>query len=234
MNNPIFDNTKLSEIMLFKNLSPGELNLVSAAAQTRSIAAGEFFFFQGDPADKIYVLVSGRVKINQVTADGQQVLLRVAGPWTLMGAVALSPTDEYPATAEAVDACQALYWKKVDMMNLVRQVPQLALNAIAFMAEHVQEFQDRYRELATQRVERRLARTVLRLARQTGRKVPEGVLIDMPLSRQDLAEMTGTTLYTVSRTLSQWEAQGLVLAGREKITIRFPHGLVAIAEDLEK
>jgi CRP-like cAMP-binding protein len=92
--------------------------------------------------------------------------------------------------------------------------------------------QERLRELATERVEQRVARTLLRLARQVGRKVEGGVLIDMPLSRQDLAEMTGTTLYTVSRILSQWEQQHLVETGRERILIRQPHGLVAIAEDL--
>lgn len=83
-----------------------------------------------------------------------------------------------------------------------------------------------------ERVERRIARTLLRLVRQSGRKVSEEVLIDIPLSRQDLAEMNGTTLFTVSRTLSQWEQQGLIQAGRERIVIVMPHGLVSIAEDL--
>ncbi|MHB8818430.1 MAG: helix-turn-helix domain-containing protein, partial [Bellilinea sp.] len=77
-----------------------------------------------------------------------------------------------------------------------------------------------------------LARTLLRRASQAGKKTDDGVLIDLALTRQDLAEMTGTTLYTVSRILSQWETQGLVRSGRERVTIRFPHGLVAIAEDL--
>lgn len=233
MINPVISPEKLAEIILFKGLAAGEIEQVIQAAHTRTLAEGESFFFQGDPADKIYVLISGRVKIAQVTTDGQQVLLRMASAWTLMGAVALSPTDIYPATAQASEVSTALYWHKKDMMLLVRQMPQLALNAIQFMAQHLQEFQDRYRELATQRVERRLARTILRLASQTGRKVEEGVLIDMPLTRQDLAEMSGTTLYTVSRTLSQWEADGLIISGREKVIIRFPHGLVAIAEDLQ-
>jgi CRP/FNR family transcriptional regulator, nitrogen oxide reductase regulator len=101
------------------------------------------------------------------------------------------------------------------------------------LAGHVREFQNRYRELATERVERRLARTVLRLASQVGRKTDEGVLLDLPLTRQDLAEMSGTTLFTVSRILSQWEDQELVRAGRERLVIRFPHGLVSIAEDLK-
>jgi CRP-like cAMP-binding protein len=118
------------------------------------------------------------------------------------------------------------------MRGLMMACPGIALNAIQILAGRVRDFQDRIRELTTERVERRIARALLRLARQTGHKVDEGVLIDLPLTRQDLAEMTGTTLFTVSRTLSQWEAQGLVHAGRERVVIRFPHGLVSIAEDL--
>jgi CRP-like cAMP-binding protein len=81
-------------------------------------------------------------------------------------------------------------------------------------------------------VAQRVARTLLRLARQAGQREEEGVLIGLPLSRENLAEMTGTTLYTVSRILSGWEEQGLVEAGRERVLIRLPHALVAIAEDL--
>jgi CRP-like cAMP-binding protein len=91
---------------------------------------------------------------------------------------------------------------------------------------------DRYQELVTERVEQRLARALLRLARQAGQRSEQGVLIGFPLSRENLADMTGTTLYTVSRILSSWEHQGLVEAGRERVLIRRPHALVAIAEDL--
>lgn len=77
-----------------------------------------------------------------------------------------------------------------------------------------------------------MARTLLRLASQTGRQMPGGVLLDMRLSRQDLANMTGTTVYTVSRVLSRWEQDGLVKSRRERVLIRKPHGLVVIAEDL--
>ena len=100
------------------------------------------------------------------------------------------------------------------------------------MAERMQELQERYRELATERVAQRVARAILRLARQTGRRVEGGVLLDLALSRQDLAELTGTTLFTISRTLSEWEQQGLVEVGRERVLIKSPHGLVVIAEDL--
>jgi CRP-like cAMP-binding protein len=115
-------------------------------------------------------------------------------------------------------------------MQFVTRYPTFALNAIQAMASHTQEFQERLRQMGTERVEHRLAHTLLRLASQTGKKMPDGVLIDLPLTRQDLGEMTGTTLYTVSRLLSQWESQGLIIADREHIVIRYPHGLVQIAE----
>ena len=91
---------------------------------------------------------------------------------------------------------------------------------------------DRYRELATERVEQRVARAIIRLTRQVGKRTEQGVLLDMPLSRQDLGEMTGTTLYTVSRIMSGWEQKGLISTGRERIVILNPHGLVTVAEDL--
>ncbi len=100
------------------------------------------------------------------------------------------------------------------------------------MSARMQEMQDRVRELSTERVERRIANTLLRLANQTGVKSPAGVLINVALTRQDIAEMTGTTLYTVSRTLSRWEQEGIIESRRERVIIRSPHGLVMIAEDL--
>ena len=110
--------------------------------------------------------------------------------------------------------------------------PQLAINGLNMVAQHFVQISDRYRELATERVERRVAHALLRLARQVGTKTDEGVLIDIPLTRQDLGEMTGTTLYTTSRILSEWERQGWIEAGRTRIVLQQPHRIVAIAEDL--
>ncbi len=222
----------LRSTTLFQGLSDPDLAAVYQQAQIRKIEKEGFFFYQGDPAERIFVLVEGRVKLAQITPDGQQILHRVATEWILFGAVALGQGETYPVTAQAVEDSRALCWAKQTLMDMVLHIPQMALNAMQMMAFHVQQFQDRYRELATERVERRLARTILRLASQTGKRIPQGVLLDFPLTRQDLAEMCGTTLYTVSRILSQWETQGLVSTGREKVIIRQPHALVSLAEDL--
>jgi CRP-like cAMP-binding protein len=94
------------------------------------------------------------------------------------------------------------------------------------------ELSDRLRELATERVARRVAHALLRLVRKAGRRTDRGVEIDMPLTREDIARLSGTTLFTVSRLMADWEEAGIVESGRERVTIRSPHGLVAIAEDL--
>jgi CRP-like cAMP-binding protein len=103
------------------------------------------------------------------------------------------------------------------------------------MTGYIQEMQERYRELATERVERRIALTVLRLASQIGiRSADEETVIELPLSRQDLAEASGTTIFTVSRVLADWERRGLIEAGRERVLIKNPHGLVQVSEGLDQ
>ncbi len=186
---------------------------------------------QDDPAEAFYVLTQGKVRLSQFTSDGQQILLRIIVPVTPFGAVALAENEHYPVSAQAIEPCTAIVWSKATLDQLLVKYPQLAINAVKILAEHVQEFQQRFTEIATQRVERRLARMILRLANQIGVKTERGVEVNLPLSRQDLAEMVGTTLYTVSRTLSQWETQGLIHSGRERLIILHPHGLVKIAEE---
>jgi CRP-like cAMP-binding protein len=222
----------LGTIGLFQGLSTEVLSSVAQAAQAQEKTKGEFIFFQDDPAARVYILVSGRVRLAQLTTDGQQVILRYITPVEAFGVIACLSEAVYPVSAEAMEDSTALAWGRASIERLMESEPRIAMNAIRILAGRVQEFQNRLRELATERVERRIARALLRLVRQSGRQTPEGVLIDFPITRQDLAEMTGTTLYTVSRTLSGWEAQGLIQSGRERIVIRFPHGLVSIAEDL--
>ncbi len=222
----------LAQIDLFGGLDAAALDAVIAAAQTRHVPAGGFFFHQGAPATTFYVLREGRVRLSQVTPEGQQVVMHFFGPGDGFAIVAALGHAAYPASAEVLEDAVALAWDGEAFSGLMAGMPRLAGNAMQLLAHRMREFQDRMRELATERVERRIARAVLRLAGQAGRKTDAGILVDLPLSRQDLAEMAGTTLYTVSRTLSDWEAQGIVATGRKRVVILHPHALVAIAEDL--
>ncbi|HEX2980058.1 MAG TPA: Crp/Fnr family transcriptional regulator [Anaerolineaceae bacterium] len=226
------DPERLRAIPLFAGLSPQALDDIAASGIARKVSEAGFFFMQGDPGEDLFLLTQGRTRITQVTPDGQQVILHVVNPWEVFGLIALTEGGNFPASAQAMDESQAITWDRETLRALVEKHPRLAMNAMNIMSGRLHEFQDRIRELSTEKVERRLARALLRLVRQSGRKEGPGVVIDLPVTRQDLAEMTGTTQFTVSRILSRWERDGLIDAGRERVLIRFPHGLVRIAEDV--
>lgn len=217
---------------LFAGLALANLQVIARASGRRQALRGAAFFRQGEPATQIHVLVRGRVKLTRVDPEGREVLVRFVGPAEMFGGIAALGDSTYPVSAEAVTSSETLAWHGETMTQLMRRFPEVALNAMRLMAGRIQELQTRLAELVAQRVEQRVARALLRLAQQAGRRVEEGVLIDLPLSRQDLAELTGTTLYTVSRILSRWESQGFVASSRERVVIRIPHALVTLAEDL--
>jgi len=232
MAKPTLDLSLLKALPIFKQLAAADLDLVARSGEVRRVEESSYFYLQGDPATYLYVLTYGRVRFAQVTVDGQQVILKVIGPSQMFGGIAMLPEATYPVSAMALEDAEALAWSHPALQELARHAPQLALNSLEHMSGQVQDLQARFRELATERVERRLARVVLRLASQVGRKVEGGVLIDLALSRQDLAEMIGTTLYSVSRILSEWERQGYIETGRERVLVHNPHALMQIAEDL--
>jgi CRP-like cAMP-binding protein len=217
---------------LFHDLNESTLSAIIQAATRRHYASGTIIFYQEEQANIFYVLLQGNVRMYQITPEGHQVIVHFFGPGQGVGIIAALGQFGYPLTAEAVEDCLFLLWHSDLMTHLMEKFPRLAMNAARMLANRFRELQDRYRELATERVERRVARTLLRLAKQLGQKRDDGILINMPLSRRDLAEMTGTTLYSVSRIISKWETDQIVKTGREQIVICAPHNLVVIAEDL--
>ena len=222
----------LKPVALFSRLDEPALRSVSDAARIRETKAGVSFFREGDPAESFFIVQSGSVKLTQVTPEGHQVVLRLIGAGDPFGGVAAFGGGAYPVSAEAVTDVTALEWPGPVMASLMETYPKLAINAVRFVAARLHELQVQYRQLATEKVERRVARALLRLGEQAGRRTEAGILIDLPLSREDIAQMTGTTLYTVSRIISRFEADGLVEAGRQHIVIRDVQALTSIADDL--
>ena len=117
------------------------------------------------------------------------------------------------------------------MKKWIINYPQIAINSIRILSNFILTFQDRIRELSTERVERRVARSLLRLALQSGKQTDAGISLGFKLTRQDIANMSGTTLFTVSRILSKWESQGLVDCQYSAITLKTPQAISEIAED---
>lgn len=223
--------TVLERSNLFGGLPRETLESGADAARECLIEKGDSLFRQGDDATTHYTVASGRLRLDQTTADGKNVVLRFMGPGDLVGSVAVWRGIPYPATPIAVEETFVLTWSATRMMDLLQAHPALAMKVVNMMGSRIEELQSRLQEIATQQVERRIAATLLRIVGQSGRKTAAGVEIPFALSRQDLAEMTGTTLHTVSRTLSAWIEDGLIEGRRSShLVILRPHRLVEIAE----
>ncbi len=217
---------------LFKGLSADDCEHIMSHGRIYEVQPGNFFFHQGEDSTMLYIILSGRVKLSQVTSEGQQVIVDYFGSGEGLGIVMALNGMAYPLAAEAIEPCTAAGWTRETMLELMKNNAQLAINGMNMVGHRFTQMQHRFQELATQRVEQRLARALLRLVRQFGRRTEEGVLIDISLSREDLAQMTGTNLYNVSRILSKWESDGLIATGRKRVTLRNAHALVALAEDI--
>lgn len=226
----------LKQVVVFQHCTDDDLNLILKNSITRSIEEGGFFFMQGDEAEYLYILTSGQVKLMQSNPNGQQVNLRTISPWQMFGALGAVRNDgaTYPATAQALEDSTALAIQSTFLRSMLETRPYLSFDLMNLMTSYIQEMQARYRELATERVEQRVANALIRLAGQSGFKSGKEAGIELSFSRQDVAEMTGTTLYTVSRLLSDWERKGIIKTGRERITILKPHDLVKTSEGFEK
>lgn len=222
------------ESRLFDGLSPVERRVWMDAARSRSFVRDETVARQGEPADWFYLVESGFLKLIQLSADGRELIVRLLGAGEPFGGVVALDKASYPVTAIAVEPTRLVGWHVDVVRPLLQQFPQVRANIMREMALHMSEALTRVRELSTERVGQRLARTLLRLTRQVGRPVPGGMLLTHALTRQELADLTGTTLFTVSRTLSQWTANGILGARGRRVIVRDPTRLEEIAASDEE
>lgn len=205
---------------MFDGLTDAERGAWLEKATPVSLSRGQTLARQGEPAKSLYLVESGFLKILQLTAEGTELIVRFVGPCEPFGGVVALGNAPYPVTATATQPTRLHGWPRDVVAQLLKATPQVSVNLMREMATHMTDALTRVRELTTARVGQRLAHTLLRLGRQCGERTPEGLLIAQPLTRQELADLTGTTLYTVSRTLSEWEHQGLLETRKRLLLLR--------------
>ncbi|KFG69057.1 Crp/Fnr family transcriptional regulator [Microvirga sp. BSC39] len=227
---PVLDKSLVAALPMFSGMEDSDLDAILKEAQSVRYPKGSSVFQQDDEAHSFFLLLHGHLRVMKVTPDGQQVVVRFVTAGEMFGIAMAMGRKTYPATAIAVVDSVALVWPAAAWPRLVAKHPSLAVNTIQTVGSRLHDAHTRVIEMSTEQVERRVAHALLRLVQQAGRKGENGIQIDFPISRQDVAEMTATTLHTVSRILSAWEDQGLVESGRQKISIRNPHKLFMIAE----
>lgn len=227
------DPSLLTDLPPFAGLSREALDDMLARAVSHRFAKGAYIFREGEEAHSFFLLLDGYVRVVKVTPDGEQVIVRYIATGELLGIAKALGRDTYPANAVAAADCVVLAWPSSAWEGMVAAHPGFATNTYAMVGSRLIGTQDRVVELATERVEQRVANAVLNLARQTGRKTDDGILIDFLISRQDISEMTGTTLHTVSRLLSGWDSRGWIKSGRQRITLVEGHKLTSLASARE-
>ena len=207
---------QLAGAELFVGLAPEVLAEVARRGKVEALEKGTILFAQGAPAERCHALLAGRVRIAQSGAEGGRVIVRFVGPGEMFGTVALFTDRRYPAEASPVIDSVAISWPEPTLLELTQRYPQIALNLVRIVGARLREVQERLREIATQPVDQRIAHALLRL-------VKHDAAIAFPITRQDVAEMCGATLYTVSRVLTAWEKAGYIATHRKHLTIRnFP------------
>jgi len=211
--------------LLLSGLSEDEQRDLLAAAQPRQLKPRDVLGQQGEPAEHFALMQIGHLKLGQINAAGVENLVRFVGPGDCYGAIALVAGSRYPVSAVAVEPSRVLTWSRTAITGFAERLPRLKSNILEEITRRMTGVLSVAQELATERVPQRLAKALLRLAEHGGNPTPDGVHIVHPVTRQELADLTGTTLFTVSRLMSQWESDGLLRTGRGAVTIVDPEGL---------
>ncbi|MBN1136256.1 MAG: Crp/Fnr family transcriptional regulator [Anaerolineae bacterium] len=223
----------LARSPLFSPLPAKERARIEGRLARRSYAADETIFWEGDPADRLVIVLQGRVKMVKHSESGRDTILATFGPGQVVGEVGVLIGDAYPASAQALEPSVTVSLRRAEYVDLVRAHPDLAWALLQELGRRLQNAQEAIRSLAVEKVERRVARVLLRLASTAGERAANGaVRITVPLSRQEIADMAGAVLETAIRTVSKFQKEGLVDTREGYIVILNPHRLVAIAEEL--
>jgi CRP-like cAMP-binding protein len=221
----------LTSVRLFASLPPPVLAQVARHFFPRRFQHGEFVFLKGTPSTALNLLASGRIKVISETEEGREVILRQIGPGEIFGGAGVWGESVYPASAVVQEDAVVLQLPAAEFRALLAGHFELSLAVIQELGLRLREAESRIRDLQAEHVERRLARALVRLATQQGHSPTVAVGLVVLLTRQDLAAVAGTTLSTASRTLSAWDQRGIITAGRERVTIRRPAFLLALADD---
>ncbi len=220
----------LAALPVFAGLSDRDWEKVADIFSERQYQRDDYIFLEGEAPEALYVVKAGKVKVLRHSPDGKDVVLRMAGPGHLLGSVAVFDGGGYPGTAQAIEDCTVLVISRNDCLTLVTRFPVFALTVINDMGIRLRSSAEQIRSLAVERVEQRIARTLLKLGQTAGADTSEGRVIELPLTRQDVADMTGTTVETAIRVMSKFRREELILTRRGKVVLIDVDALQDIAE----
>ena len=224
---PIDDVLRSSTI--FRRVAPADRTRLAAVATLRTFDKGATLFAEGDGSDHLYVVATGRVKVFKTTARGSDVILELFGPGDPVGAVAVYESRPYPATAVALEPTTCLLVPRQAFFSLLESHPTLVRGLLVGLTHRLVELTNRLAELSGGRIEARFARFFLKLATEIGQARADGTFVAVALSRQELADMIGTTIETTIRIMSRWGKEEIVRTEKDGFVVANRKALEAIA-----
>ncbi|WP_068312610.1 Crp/Fnr family transcriptional regulator [Polycladidibacter hongkongensis] len=227
------DPTVLRALAPFAEATEEAISRTMSTGSVRLIAKETAIFDQGAAATQFFALIDGYVRVVSSNAQGEQIIMRYICAGSLFGLAPALDRDTYPASAIAAKDCVLISWPRSCFDEFCNIIPGFAKKNAQTIACRLQDTQARVMELSIAHVEKRVAATLLRLTETAGKPVAEGIEINFQISRQDIAELTGTTLHTVSRLLSAWSSKGYVSTGRKKIIVCNMNALEAMGVNAE-
>jgi CRP/FNR family transcriptional regulator, nitrogen oxide reductase regulator len=215
---------------LYRSLSPEDQERLAQVSVAKSFDKGETIFREGDAPDFLVTIASGRVKVVKMLASGKEIILEIFGAGDPVGAVVAYEGRPYPASAVALEPCSCILVRRSEFFSLLERHPSFVRGFLTGMAQRIVELTRRIPEVAGGRVETRIANLFLKLAERVGQPRAEGRFVPMALTRQELAELTGTTTETCIRIMSRWGKQGIVSTERDGFVVRDESRLSRLAE----
>jgi CRP-like cAMP-binding protein len=214
----------LSELMVFQDLSPREMEELNRITTMSTMPKGRVFYRPEEPGEVLFILKEGKVQLYRISPEGKKLVITTLGPHTLFGEMALLGTKMHNTFAEAIEDCLICVMSRTDLERLILNKPQVALRILAVTGKRLRDAEERLENMAFKGIPARLASLLLRLSE-------EQASIDITgLTHQDLAESVGTYRETATQVLNDLKNDGLIEIGRKRITILDGERLGAVAE----
>ena len=224
-----FADQNLRRLPIFAALSDTERRDIASAASLRCLARGESAFSEGAQVDEFFLIVSGHVKLSRAGAHRDAVILQIEHPGEPLGPTGDAQGRRQTTTATVLRDCTLAVWPMASWSRFLLDMPGLAMGLLQVIERRLAVTQDRLIEMACLDVPRRIAHLILRLIDQAGRHEEDSIRVDFPITRQDIAALTGTTLHSASRILTHWERQRIIGGGRRELLVRNVPALVELA-----
>jgi CRP/FNR family transcriptional regulator len=210
----------IKKVSIFNTLTADDTKELSHYLIPESFSKKEFIFSEGDPSDWLYIVKTGKVKITKLSNEGKEIILELVPPHEIFGGIAVVRGFPYPANAVAMEDTEVLKMSRKNLLSVMDRFPNLMYCMAMNIGDRIKGSHETLKNIALEKVEARIASLLIKLSEKSGEKIAEGVAINMRLTKQDIAEMVGTTVETSIRTMSKLAKAGLVVSKSGKIIIR--------------